>query len=207
MSLFNQQNDRLVSFDESLRFIVPSWDRLNHLAFVIAQQIHKQGLVFDRLVALAKGGWSLTRSLVDFLQVAQVASIGVRFYAGMNTRLAQPEIYQDLPISVVGESVLLFDDVADTGESLQFVVEYLTKQGVAECRTASLYLKPWSKKVPDFYGAKTDAWIIFPYDAVETIKTLTLKWRKQGLDDDQIKYRLLSLAIDPQVVHYYFNQV
>jgi len=62
-----------------------------------------------------------------------VASIGVKFYAGIDERLEQPLIYQDLPVSVRGERILLFDGVADRGISLQYTSEYLTKyKGVQE---------------------------------------------------------------------------
>lgn len=67
-----------------------------------------------------------------------VASIGVKFYAGIDERLEQPLIYQDLPVSVRGERILLFDGVADRGISLQYTSEYLTKyKGVQELATAS----------------------------------------------------------------------
>ncbi|MFZ5376762.1 MAG: phosphoribosyltransferase [Patescibacteria group bacterium] len=186
-------------------FIAPSWGQMNDLAFEIAKQAFAADERFDRIVTLAKGGWPMTRSLVDFLKVGKVASIGVKFYSGINERLPKPEIYQDIPVSVEGETVLLFDDVADTGESLKFVVDILRARGVRKVMTASLFYKPWSCLEPDFYGAETDAWIIFPYDLVESIDILGKKWRSENLGDTEILNRFKKLNFRQEWVEYYFE--
>src|SRR3989304_2871840 len=101
---------------ETTQYIIPTWDDMNNLAFIIAVAMLQAGKKFDRIVTLAKGGWPMTRTLVDFLSLSQVASLGIKFYSGVNQRFKQPEIYQDFPVSLKGERVLLFDDVADTGQ-------------------------------------------------------------------------------------------
>ena len=62
---------------EKTTFIAPTWDEMNQLAFEVSQKIIKDKKKFDRIVTLAKGGWPMTRSMVDFLSVDKVASIGV----------------------------------------------------------------------------------------------------------------------------------
>lgn len=191
--------------DDSTEYITPTWDELSHLAFLVSQKLRADGAKFDRVVTLAKGGWPMTRPLVDFLQVPEVASIGVKFYKGINQRLNMPEIYQDLPISVKGEDVLLFDDVADTGESLEYTKEHLLDNGVKSVTTAALYLKPRSSFIPDYYAAETDAWIVFPYDAVEMIKVLGKKWQEQNADLSEIRQRFLQLGISEEVIDSYLE--
>ncbi len=137
----------------------------------------------------------MTRCIVDFLGVHEVASIGVKFYAGIHERFERPKIYQDLPVAVVGERILLFDDVADTGESLKFTYEYLSRyRGVRDLVTATLFTKPHSIMMPDFSGASTTAWIIFPYDAAEMIELVGPKWQKAGVPDSEIEDRFKSLG-------------
>src|SRR5689334_12124647 len=97
----------------SLEYVVPSWNELHELAFDLTQAIKASGKKFDRLITLSKGGWPMSVPLVDFLEIKAVASIGVKFYAGMNKTLDKPAIYQELPNTVKDEHVLLFDDVAD----------------------------------------------------------------------------------------------
>jgi hypoxanthine phosphoribosyltransferase len=188
---------------EAISYVTPSWDDLNQLAFKISQEITQSGKKFDRIVTLAKGGWPMTRSLVDYLEVDEVASIGIKFYAGINTRFKHPHVYQNIPVAVAGEKVLLFDDVADTGESLKFAVDYLKVQGVGDVTTATLFYKPHSTYKPDFYGYETSDWIIFPYDGVEAIRVLGSKWVKQGLKDENIIKRYKQLNLPRHVIDFY----
>lgn len=191
--------------NDKINYITPTWDEMSKLCFKIAKKVRAKNIEFDRIVTLAKGGWPMTRSLVDYLSVPEVASIGVKFYQGINQRLNMPEIYQDLPVSVRGEKVLLFDDVADTGESLDFTKNYLLEHGVAEVTTMTLFYKPRSNVLPDFYGAETSAWIVFPYDAVEMIKVLGGNWHTSGCQDDEIRGRFLELGFDEEIINYYFR--
>lgn len=191
--------------NESIEYIAPTWIDLNQLAFEISKMMLGDELKFDRIVTLAKGGWPMTRSLVDFLKVKEVASIGVKFYSGINTILEKPQIYQDLPVSVAGESVLLFDDVADTGASMVFVKAHLEQLGIKKIVTASLFYKPHSIFKPDYYAAETSAWILFPYDLVESIQVLGGKWRKQGLNVTEILHRFEQLGFDRDKVEYFLK--
>lgn len=179
---------------DTTQFMTPSWDDLTILSFQVAQELRAKHRPVDRIITLAKGGWPMTRSLVDFLRVSAVASIGVKFYAGINERLKVPQVYQDLPISVKGERVLLFDDVADTGESLQFATEHLLQAGVAEVTTATLFYKPRSIVKPNVYGLETNAWIIFPYELIEASHLLQQKWQAQAIDQDEIDRRFTELG-------------
>lgn len=55
--------------------------------------------------------------------------------------------------------VLLVDDVSDTGKTLQFP----KKQGF---HIATLFIKPQTKTMPDFYAAsvENDVWIVYPWE-------------------------------------------
>lgn len=186
-------------------YITPSWAQLHQLAFVLSKQLLEQGKQFDRLVTLAKGGWPLSRSLVDFMSIPEVASVGVKFYQGINQRYPEPQVYQDIPVTVTGERVLLFDDVADSGESLQFTIEYLREKGVAEVTTATLFYKPQSVIRPDAYGAETSSWIIFPFETVETISALTKRWMADGVPKDQLASRFADLGFDSEQLTYFLQ--
>lgn len=197
---------KTISFPEShTSYIVPSFAELDELTFQISQKILDKGIAVDRVVTLAKGGWPMTRSMVDYLQVDKVASIGVRFYSGINQRLERPEIYQDVPVSVSGERVLLFDDVADTGESMEYVVEYLQYKNVAEVVTASLFYKSRSSLTPDFVGAHTDAWIIFPFERREIAKTLLHQWFTSKISKKEAQKRLRQLLYPDDQIEYYVS--
>lgn len=188
---------------EPISYLTPAWDEMNDLAFKIAQQILQDGKKFDRIVTLAKGGWPMARSLVDFLSIKEVASIGIKFYSGINQRFSKPEIYQDFPVSMKGEQVLLFDDVADTGRSFEFTQKHLQANGVNSITTASLFYKPRSVFKPDYYGLETSAWIIFPYETIESMKFLVNKWQSKRVSRPQIFSRLVKLGTPKSWIKFY----
>lgn len=145
----------------------------------------------------------MTRSMVDFLSIEKVVSFGVKFYQQINRRLDKPYIYQDIPERISGENILLFDDVADTGKSLDFAWEYLINHGAKSVTLATLFYKPHSTVKPDYYAVQTSAWIIFPYEAVDAIKVLSQKWQEKKLNQKEITTRLGKLGINPDWIKSY----
>ncbi|PIP53131.1 phosphoribosyltransferase, partial [Candidatus Beckwithbacteria bacterium CG23_combo_of_CG06-09_8_20_14_all_34_8] len=100
----------MVFVKDQTQYLSLSWQQLQNHMFEISLLINQQAIKLDRIITLAKGGWPMTRSLVDLLGVKEVASIGVKFYCGINQRCEKPIIYQQLPIDIIGEKILLFDD-------------------------------------------------------------------------------------------------
>ena len=64
--------------------------------------------------------------------------------------------------------VLIADDVADTGATLELVREFCQGK-VAEVRAAVLYEKPWTTYTCDYVWKRTDRWITFPWSAQPTV--------------------------------------
>jgi hypothetical protein len=58
--------------------------------------------------------------------------------------------------------VLIADDVADTGKTLELVRKEISEH-VAEARCAVLFHKPWSVIAPEYVWKHTDRWINFPW--------------------------------------------
>jgi hypoxanthine phosphoribosyltransferase len=65
---------------------------------------------------------------------------------------------------LANQRLLIVDDVADTGETLQLVVD-TCRPVVAEIRSMVLYEKPRSIISPDFVWKSTDDWINFPWSS------------------------------------------
>jgi hypothetical protein len=197
------QYSRTYSFPEDkISYIVPSWSELADIVFSIAQQIQSEKMEFKRIVSLAKGGWPTARMLADFLHIRDGSSIGAKLYTGIDSRVEEPEVYQDLD-SVEGEDLLLFDDVSDTGQTLKFVYDHLIKRGAASVTTATVYYKPHSVFKPHFFGQTTESWIVFPYEIVEMIRLLDGKWSKAGIPDQEINQRMEQLGFKTSWVEYY----
>ncbi len=191
--------------NDPIQYVAPSWDDMDHLVFSISKKIIEDGIQFDRIVTMAKGGWPMARPLVDYIQANEVASIGIKLYKGIESRQAEPEVYQDIPVDIVGETILLFDDVADTGETLEFVKKYLEGRGVKKIYTATLFYKPHSSIKPDYFGAETIAWIIFPYELRETMDVLVDKWESEGLNEATIVDRFETLGFKRKMIEYFYS--
>ena len=181
---------------DPIEYLSPTWQELSELTYQLSQQILAGGHQIDRVVTLARGGWTMARALVDWLQVSDVASIGVKFHKGVGERYAQPEVYQDLPVAVKNERILIFDDVADSGESLKFALRYLHERGVLNVVSTTLFYKPKSVIKPDYYAFETQDWVIFPYEVRESRVTLSERWQGLGVTQNEIQKRLQTLNLE-----------
>lgn len=198
----------ILSFpNESITFIAPGWNLLHEHVFTLAKAMRTTQAKFDRVVTLAKGGWPMSRSLADFLEVNEVQSLGLRFYTGIDERLSRPVVYQELPVDIAGEHILLFDDIADTGESLSFSVDYLTERGAASITTACVYYKERSRIRPDYFAATVREWVVFPYELVETLRILGTRWLSEGVSPEAVSERFAAFQFDPAQISYFLEEL
>ena len=97
------------------------------------------------------------------LDVKNLFVMNVEFYTGVDERLDLPVV---LPptldvVDLTGAHVLVADDVADTGRTLELVRAFCAGH-VADVRTAVVYEKPQSVVRCDYVWRRTDRWIDFP---------------------------------------------
>ncbi len=157
---------------EPVKFISVSWSEVEELCLEIAERVAASVDRVDVIVGVLRGGWIPARLLSDYLGVERMGAVEVKFYRGIGETGERPIVTQPLVVDVRDKSVLVVDDVADTGKTLNIVTSFLTLYGPRRVYTATLYVKPWSIVRPDFYARVTDAWIIFPWDKAETYEEL-----------------------------------
>jgi hypoxanthine phosphoribosyltransferase len=100
--------------------------------------------------------------------------MNVEFYTNVDERLDVPVV---LPptldvVDLRGLRVLIADDVADTGKTLELVQREVAGH-VAEARSAVLYCKPRSLIVPEYVWATTSRWINFPWSSSDPVVPVT----------------------------------
>lgn len=173
---------------------VLAWEDIGELTFALAQKILKTNQKYDRLIALARGGVSISQALADALAVKKISIIQTEMYTGINEKSATPIVTQPLSQEITDERVLVVDDLADTGETLLFISQYLSAQGPKDIKMATLLRKPWTKVSPDFYVKDSDAWVIFPWEIRETIQTVTSVWQQKGDTSSSIQENLRQLG-------------
>jgi len=146
-----------------------TWNEIHRALGVLASRVLLNGKP-DVLVLIAKGGLIPGRILADFLLVEDIGLIEAKFYKSIGVRGEKPFIKSSTLPSLTGRSVLVVDDVADTGRTMQLVIDYLSNYKVKSIKTLTIYVKPWSTFIPDYYFAQTTKWIVFPWEICEAIR-------------------------------------
>ncbi|MDH5807354.1 MAG: phosphoribosyltransferase [Candidatus Methanomethylicaceae archaeon] len=177
-----------------MKIITLNWRDIQFLTLNLAHKIIESNFIPDIIVGVARGGWVTARLLSDLLNVKNLASMKIEFYKSIGKRNGKPVITQPISESPYGKSVLIVDDVADTGESLLLAKNHVDSMGAKEIKLATLHMKPWSKIAPDFYVELTDAWIIYPWEFRESIEYLT-----EILKDEE---KLLSIGIPKEYMEF-----
>lgn len=170
-----------------MKIVALNWKDVQFLTLSLARKIIESSFLPDIIVGVARGGWVTARLLSDLLNVKDLASMKIEFYKSIGKRDGKPVITQPISESPYGKSVLIVDDVADTGESLLLAKSHVDSMGAKEVKLATLHMKPWSKVAPDFYVELTDAWIIYPWEFRESLEYLSDILKDEG--------ELLSMGI------------
>ena len=136
----------------------------------LAQSIADSGYKPDAILSIARGGFLIGGALGYALGVKNTLAMSVEFYTGENQRLPVPVDLPPIPkvSDFQGLSILIADDVADTGETLKLVQEFVAPH-VQQARSAVLYEKPHSVIKPDYSWQKTDKWINFPWSTLPSV--------------------------------------
>ncbi|MCZ2821300.1 phosphoribosyltransferase [Modestobacter sp. VKM Ac-2977] len=147
-----------------------TYEDFGRAARELAQQVADSGYRPDLILAIARGGLFLGGALGYALDVKNLFVMNVEFYTGVDERLELPVV---LPptldvVDLTGAKVLIADDVADTGKTLELVEEFCAGH-VTEVRTAVVYEKPRSLVTCDYVWKRTDAWIDFPWSALPPV--------------------------------------
>ena len=143
-----------------------AWDDLGTAARSLAARINGEGFRPDAVLALARGGLPVAAALAYALGVKSVVTLNVELYTGVDTRLDAPLILPPVPdlMELAGGRVLVADDVADTGLTLELVRDFCADR-VRELRIAVLYEKPRSLVRCDYVWRRTERWVVFPWSA------------------------------------------
>ena len=130
----------------------------------------RRRLAADIIPGIARGGLPVTGALGYALGIKNTFTMNVEFYTGVDERLPLPMILPPVPVLVdfADFKVLVADDVADTGATLQLVKDFCAGN-VAEVRCAVLYEKPRSAVRCEYVWRRTDRWITFPWSAEDPV--------------------------------------
>ena len=156
-------------------------------SFELAWQVYESGYRPNYIVGVWRGGAPIGIAVQEFLDVLGVQSdhIAIRtsYYSGIAEKKESVQVYGlNYVINKLEseDSLLIVDDVHDTGLSIDQIIKNLRKackKNAPEIKVATPYFKPSknkTKRTPDYYIHETDQWLVFPHEL-------------QGLSMDEIK--------------------
>ncbi len=141
-----------------------TWETFGDAAQQLARVIADDGFRPDLILAIARGGMFVAGALGYALSVKNLHLMNVEFYDGVGSTLDMPVMLPPVPSAVdfSAKKVLIADDVADTGKTLELVRGFVADH-VAEVRSAVVYEKPTSLVKCDYVWKRTTRWINFPW--------------------------------------------
>ena len=170
---------------EDGKHLYVSYDEYHGLIEKLALKIHQSGWEFDTILCLARGGLRpgdiLSRIFNEPLAIMSTSSY--RAEAGKVQGHLDIGRFIATPKGEIAGRVLLVDDLADTGVTLNAVVKMLKENyaPITEMRTAVI----WSKGVSTFkadYSVEdlpTNPWIHQPFEGYDNLspEKLMEKWK------------------------------
>lgn len=136
----------------------------------LAQAVHDSGFVPDVVLGIARGGLLPAGAIAYALDCKGLFTMNVEFYTGIGTTLDEPVVLPPFLSTddLVDKAILVVDDVADSGKTLE-LVQAFCKDHAAAVRTAVLYEKPRSVINADYVWRYTDKWINFPWSTLPPV--------------------------------------
>ena len=149
---------------------VMSWEQLGSGSRQLAEAIYVDDWIPDLILGISRGGLLVAGALAYALGVKNTATISVEFYTGIDERLELPMLLPPVPdlVDLSAARVLIADDVADTGATLELVHDFCVGR-VAETRIAVLYEKSRTTINCEYVWRRTDDWITFPWSALPAV--------------------------------------
>lgn len=170
-----------------------SWSRVVRMSQKVANMIRSSGYEPDIVIAIGRGGYVPARIICDYLLFRDLTSIKIEHWGAAAAAGREATIRFGLSTDISGMSVLVVDDITDTGDTMVAAVDYIKKQKPRDIRTAVLQHKTCSTYVPDFYAHKITRWrwIIYPWAAFEDMSGFIRKVvEKDCIATDEIQFRL-----------------
>lgn len=147
-------------------------------SFKLAELIFQRGFRPDFIVGVWRGGAPVGIAVQEYLEFMGVTSdhIAIRTssYLGIDQQNVNVRVYGlNYVIDHISpeKSLLIVDDVFDSGRSVQAIIKELTEKSANNLPKTIKIACPWYKPKrnltalqPDFYVHATEKWLVFPHE-------------------------------------------
>ncbi len=114
----------------------------------------------EAIVGIARGGLTLAHVMAEGLDIREVQTLRTELY-DVSCKRESITLFGTCTFKEV-QRVLVVDDIADSGETLQAIIHFLQNEFPSvEFKSATLYYKNTSCYRPDFWINEANQWIEF----------------------------------------------
>jgi uncharacterized protein len=164
-----------------------TWGDLDAWTGALAAKVREAGRVPDVIVGLTRGGWMPARLMADRLGVKRLLALQTTHWGVTATKDGHAALAGELSGSVDGATVLVVDDITDTGESLRLATGHIRKTGhPSRLETATCLHITHSKFSPTYFAEEVPGehwvWVVFPWTYWEDLRVLSAKALPEGRD-------------------------
>ncbi|MBM3293696.1 MAG: hypoxanthine phosphoribosyltransferase [Candidatus Aminicenantes bacterium] len=156
---------------------IEAQDLLND-SFLLGRKVLDSGFRPDFIVGIWRGGTPVGIAVQELFEhhglVTDHIAIRTSSYEGIELRGKTIRVHGLAYIvekAEADQSLLIVDDVYDTGLSIQAVIETLSRLSrrntPRDIRIATVYFKPGNNRTerrPDYYIHETEKWLVFPHE-------------------------------------------
>jgi hypoxanthine phosphoribosyltransferase len=153
-------------------------DQLLKDSLDLAFRIIESGFRPDMIVGIWRGGTPVGIAVQEVMEFVGIKTDHIAIRTSSYTSIGQRTTVEVDGLEYLEQQLnadkklLLIDDVFDTGQSIESVIQELSgfyKGSSPEIRIATPYYKPGNNetgRVPDFYLFETDDWLVFPHELI-----------------------------------------
>ena len=147
-------------------------------SFRLGVQVINSGFRPDFIVAIWRGGTPVGIAIQELLEHFSIHTDHISLRTSLYTGIAKTK--KNVRVHGLGylvknlnahNSLLIVDDVFDSGRSIDAVIDQLTvrtrRNTPHQIKVATPWFKPGNNattRVPDFYLHETDQWLVFPHE-------------------------------------------
>lgn len=146
-----------------------NWDMINYATTIILNKLKDFNI--DLIVPIARGGLVPGTMIAYKAGIKNIYPLHLCSYTDDNQQenirfVTKPDL-EYLVSNFMRKNILVFDDLSDTGNTLNYVLKFFDYNlNAANVKTATLYIKPHTGYIPDIYVSEfsNDTWVVFPWE-------------------------------------------
>ena len=148
-----------------------SWGEVHRLCRRLSRMIRASGYQPDIVVAVGRGGYIPARLVCDALDIMALTSVKIEHYLSGLNKQAEAVIRYPLCVDIKDQSVLIVDDVNDSGDTLRLTTEHIQDFQPQEVRTAVMHDKRVTQFQVDYFAKRIIKWrwLVYPWAIHEDI--------------------------------------